>query len=209
VRFLFGFMDALGHASAHVVGSSLGGLIAGFAVAQDPSRVNSLTLVDSAGLGREISFAQRLISLPIVGEIVFRPSLKRIKRMLRMLVRNDQAVTAELTDALYEARTQPGVAHQMLSALRAGVNIFGVRSSVQIPNLRAAGVPTLILWGALDPLLPLAHARSAERTMPGSKLVVIDDVGHWGYLEAPDRFNNVLLEFLDANSRLEAKRPLG
>jgi pimeloyl-ACP methyl ester carboxylesterase len=209
VRFLFGFMDALGHTSAHVVGSSLGGLIAGFAAAHDPSRMKSLTLVDSAGLGREIAFSQRLISLPIVGEIVFRSSLTRVKRLLRMLVRNDQAVTAELTDALYEARAQPGVAHQMLSALRAGVNIFGVRSSVQIPDLRVTGVPTLIVWGALDPLLPLAHARSAERTMPGSKLVVIDNVGHWGYLEAPERFNDVLLEFLDTNSRLEANRPLG
>ena len=209
VRFLFDFTDALGIASAHVVGSSLGGLIGGFAAASDASRIRSLTLVDSAGLGREIALSQRLISLPIVGEIAFRPSVKRVNRMLSMLVRNDEAVTIELADALHESRAQQGVARQMLSALRAGVNVLGVKRSVQIPDLSTAGVPILVIWGEHDPLFPLAHARGAADAIPGATLAVIEGAGHWGYLEAPEQFNNVLLEFLDANSRLETNLPLG
>jgi pimeloyl-ACP methyl ester carboxylesterase len=82
VRFVADFLDAVGHRSAHLVGSSLGGVIAGFTAVREPSHVRSLTLVDSAGLGREIALSQRLLSLPFVGDIAFRPKVHRVRQML-------------------------------------------------------------------------------------------------------------------------------
>ena len=144
VRFLTGFLDAIGHESAHLVGSSLGGLVAGFTAVQQPTRVRSLTLVASAGLGREIALSQRLLSLPIVGEIAFRPSTHGVRRMLRLLMPNRNADAEPLVEELLRARLVSGVSDQMLAVLRAGVNVFGVKRSVQlVPHLAALTVPAL------------------------------------------------------------------
>jgi pimeloyl-ACP methyl ester carboxylesterase len=201
VAFLTGFLDAVGHRSAHVVGSSLGGLLAGFTAFREPARLRSLTLVDCAGLGREIALSQRLLSLPIVGEVVFRPSVGRIRRMLRLLIRDPGGVSEELVQELYRARAQPGVARQMLAVLRSGVNVLGVKRSVQLTtHLGAITMPALVMWGARDSLFPLAHAYRAVAELPNAELRIFEDAGHWSYVECPERFNEALLGFLDGVS---------
>ncbi len=57
-------------------------------------------------------------------------------------------------------------------------------------------MPTLILWGADDPLAPLASAQRFEREIPGSELVVLDGTGHFVVDDAPDRYAEALLRFL-------------
>ena len=195
VRFLSGFLDLVGHRSAHVVGSSLGGVIAAFTAVRSPELVRSLTLVDSAGLGPEIGLSQRLLSLPLVGELVFRPSVQRVRKML---LRNQDAASEELIQALHLDRFQPGVARQMLGVPRAGVNLFGVKRSVQLtPHLPNLQMPVLVVWGRDDPLFPVKHAYRAADAAPNATLRVFDGVGHWVYLEDPEGFNRSLLGFLD------------
>jgi pimeloyl-ACP methyl ester carboxylesterase len=58
-------------------------------------------------------------------------------------------------------------------------------------------MPTLIVWGRRDPLIPARHAGVAQRAMPGSRLEVFDDVGHFPQLAEPVRFAQVLREFID------------
>ena len=60
----------------------------------------------------------------------------------------------------------------------------------------AAHLPTLIVWGRRDDIIPVAHAQAAHEAIPGSRLVILDDVGHFPHLEAPDRFLEVLQDFL-------------
>jgi pimeloyl-ACP methyl ester carboxylesterase len=210
VRFLLGFLDANGVAAAHLVGSSLGGLIVGFTAIQASGRVLSLTLVDSAGLGIEIAFSQRLLSLPLVGEIVFRPSAQRVRSMLRLLLRNGDAVSAELVDALHMARLEPGVSGQMLGVLRAGVNVLGVKQSVQLlPHLGTLTVPTLVIWGDMDPLFPVSHGERAVESIPDSWLRVFPNSGHWCCFEYPERFNAELLSFLGERAAWMARTRVG
>ena len=196
VRFLTSFLDAIGHPAAHLVGSSLGGLIAGFVAVCHPERVRSLTLADTAGLGRRIGLSQRLLSLPLVGEVLFRPSRGGVRRMLRTLIRHWDGETDALVEELYDGRRR-GVVNQMLGVLRAGVNVRGVKRSVQlVPHLPSLRVPVLVLWGRQDPLFPLADAERAVALLPNGRLHVVDDAAHWPYLERSDEFNRVLLEFL-------------
>ncbi|MEZ5167707.1 MAG: alpha/beta fold hydrolase [Acidimicrobiales bacterium] len=60
----------------------------------------------------------------------------------------------------------------------------------------AAHLPTRIVWGADDAIIPVAHARAAHEAIPGSRLEILEGVGHFPHAEAPDAFLDVLLDFL-------------
>ena len=64
-------------------------------------------------------------------------------------------------------------------------------------------MPTLILWGRRDPLIPVEHAAVAHRGMPGSRLEIFDDAGHFPQLEDPARFVRVLLDFIEGTDPAE------
>ena len=198
VRFVTGFLDAVGCSSAHLVGGSLGGFIAGSTAIADPGRVRSLTLVGTAGFGRRIAFSQRVLTLPLIGEAMFRPSRRRVRRMLAMLIREWDADAERLVDELYAVRRQPGVSRRMLGVLRSGINLRGVKRSVRLlPALCGVRTPTLLVWGSHDSLFPIADARSAASVLPDAELLVVEGSAHWPYLEAPETFNPALLRFLD------------
>ena len=61
---------------------------------------------------------------------------------------------------------------------------------------RAAQLPTLIVWGARDPFIPVSHALAAHNAIPGSRLEIFDGVGHYPHCEAPERFVAVLTDFI-------------
>jgi pimeloyl-ACP methyl ester carboxylesterase len=74
---------------------------------------------------------------------------------------------------------------------------------------RAARLPTLIVWGAQDPFIPVSHAVAAHKAIPGSRLEVFDGVGHYPHCEAPERFVEVLVDFIASTkpARLLARSP--
>ena len=197
VRFVTGFLDAVGCASAHLVGGSLGGFMAGATAIAEPGRVRSLTLIGTVGLGRRIAFSQRLLTLPLIGEAMFRPSRRRVRRMLAMLIAEWDADAERLVDELYAVRCQPGVSRRMLEVLRSGINLLGVKRSTRLlPALSGIETPTLLVWGSRDPLFPIEDARRAARVLHDAELLVVEGSGHWPYLEAPETFNQALLGFL-------------
>lgn len=202
VRFVTGFLDAVGCASAHLVGGSLGGFIAGSTAIADPGRVRSLTLIGTAGLGRRIALSQRVLTLPLIGEAMFRPSRRRVRRMLAMLIRGWDADAERLVDELYAVRCQPGVSRRMLEVLRSGIDLRGVKDSVRLlPALCEVKTPTLLVWGSRDPLFPIEDARRAAGVLPAAELLVVEGSGHWPYLEAPETFNQALLGFLGRSGK--------
>ena len=202
VRFVTGFLDAVGCESAHLVGGSLGGFMAGATAIAAPGRVRSLTLIGTAGLGRRIALSQRVLTLPLIGEAMFRPSRRRVRRMLAMLIAEWDADAERLVDELYAVRRQPGVSRRMLEVLRSGIDIRGVKESVRLlPALCDVRTPTLLVWGSHDPLFPIEDARRAAGVLYDAELLVVDGSGHWPYLEAPDTFNRALLAFLTRSEK--------
>lgn len=197
VRWLTGFLDAVGASRAHLLGGSLGGLIAGWTAVLAPERVRSLTLVSAAGLGRELAWSQRLMTLPVIGEIAIHTGPVRYRKSIRSLLGYPDAATDEFLSALFAARAWDGTAAATLAVLRAGVGLGGVRREMLLtPHLPAVRVPTLLMWGRNDPLFPSSHAERAAAAMPGATLRLFDACGHWPYLEKADEFNDALLAFL-------------
>jgi len=71
---------------------------------------------------------------------------------------------------------------------------------------RAAQLPTLIVWGARDPFIPVSHAVAAHEAIPGSRLEIFEGVGHYPHCEAPERFVEVLVDFI-ASTKPARLRP--
>ena len=154
-----------------------------------PRRVRGLVLVDSVGLGREIVRFLRLGSILGVGEYFERPSLKRIKNLLRSTLYDPGCMEDEVVAEMYRYRKRPGAPQELLRLLRTGVNIFGQRPSIlrldRLPSLRA---PLMVLWGRQDQIVPVSHAQAAVARAPNARLHIFDRCGHWPHFEHPAEF---------------------
>jgi pimeloyl-ACP methyl ester carboxylesterase len=92
--------------------------------------------------------------------------------------------------------------------LRSVVEPGGQRVAAADRFYLAEGRPTLILWGKLDTVLPVAHAHAAHAAIPRSMLEVFERARHFPHLDEPDRFARVLLEFLDSTEPAPIDRAL-
>jgi pimeloyl-ACP methyl ester carboxylesterase len=200
-RFLAAFLDTLGIERAAVVGNSLGGLAALRLALSDPPRVTALGLVDSAGLGREISLALRQLTLPGYGELAITWSKTPPGAAVRawgrvpLLFARRQQVPPEWLEEQYRLAQLPGFLEAALIALRAHIDLGGQRE-VLLDRLPRLKMPTLILWGACDRVVPPDQAREAAARLRWGSLELIADCGHLPHVERPDRFAAALDKFL-------------
>jgi pimeloyl-ACP methyl ester carboxylesterase len=199
--FVAAFLDTLGIERAAIVGNSLGGLIALRFARSDPARVSALGLVGSAGLGRTVSPALSLLTLPGYGEATIAlcktPVGARQRawgRAALLFARPWLAPPAWLAEQYRLART-PGFLEATLAALRAQVGPGGQRE-VLLEELPALTMPTLIVWGARDRVFPRRQAEDAAARLKEKHLAFIPDCGHLPHVERPDRFAEVLGRFL-------------
>lgn len=199
VQFIGDFMQVMHIEKASLVGNSLGGgLVLQFAV-NFPQKVAKLVLVDNAGMGRAVIVNFKVVSIPIIGELLSKTSKKGTAGLWRKIVFDPSLVTDELVEQTYQLAILPGASKALLAALRAGISFRGQRASLTRPLLESAAklsVPTLVVWGQQDRIIPVAHAQIAVKTIPGARLQLFDRCGHMPQLEHPDEFNNLVLEFL-------------
>ena len=198
VAYLADFLDALNVPRAALVGNSMGGLLSLGVALEHPERVTRLALVDAAGLGRELAFALRVASLPVVGELMRRGSVFGYARALMREASYEGRITRSvLANAFRGARIAPEASRAELNALRNGVNFRGVRPGyVLLDRLPELQPPLLIVWGAQDKVLPVAHAYAAARRRPDAQVVVLEQCGHWPQLEQAEEFKRVLQAYL-------------
>lgn len=199
VQFINDAMTALNLEKVTLIGLSMGGGLSILYALSFPHKVDKLVLVDSAGLGKEIIFSMRLMSLPFLGELVTKPSRKMAYLFFKPAVLNPSQLKGQFTDIYYELFSLPGAQMAMLKVLRSGCTIFGLKKHVlneTLLNLHKIISPTLILWGRQDAIIPSKQAYYAKKKMPDSKLHIVEQCGHMPNFEKPDEFNQVVLDFL-------------
>ena len=197
VAFVTGLMDTLHIQSAHLLGNSLGGLVGALTAINHPGRVRSLVLENTAGLGREIATFPRLMTVPLVGELLAMPTRGTLRRLMRILLYDPTAISNEFFEALYEDRRVPGNKQALLRMLRAGVDWRGMKPTVRFDDqLADIATPTLLVWGRQDTLFPLAHAERAARLMPNAKLHVFEQCRHWPHMERVAEFSPLVTDFM-------------
>lgn len=205
---------ALGYKRATVVGQSYGGGIAMQFAYQYPERCERLVLVDAGGLGKEVNPLLRLLTLPGSEAVLLvscAPPVRHVvEKIGRLLLRNkleDAAVIPELWRS-YSSLGDVEARRAFLRTLRAVIDPRGQSVSATDKLYLAAGMPTLIIWGEDDRVIPVEHAHAAHAAIAGSWLEIIEGVGHYPHCEAPDRFVEALTEFIESTrpARLKVSR---
>lgn len=201
--FAHDFLRRLGVGRASVVGLSMGGGVSLQFAIQFPERLDRLVLVDSAGLGVGGGFGLRLMSVPLLGELIATRGQASLGIAMRRSVYDPRLVTPPMIDLNHRMNNQPGSRAALLSALRGVATPFGLRAAVHhdiarhLPRMQQ---PTLIVWGRNDPIVPVAHAVAAARAMPRARLEVFERCGHLPPFEHADAFNRLVEEFLDSKA---------
>ena len=199
VQFIDDAMTALNLKKVTLIGLSMGGGLSILYTLRFSHKVEKLVLVDSAGLGKEIIFSVRLMSLPFLGELFTKPSRKMAYLFFKPTVLNSNQLKGQFTDIYYELFSLPGAQMAMLKVLRSGCTIFGLKKNVlneTMMNLHRITSSTLIIWGKQDAMIPLKQAYYAKEKIPDSKLHIVEQCGHMPNFEKPDEFNQVVLDFL-------------
>lgn len=174
-RDAMGLLDHLDVSRAHLIGTSMGGMIAQHLALRDPARVTSLTSINSTtGLAVPREPLPRPVPVPdprppAVWE-EFRPWLVDGLRELSSPRWFDELETARLARAVWEQGVHPaGSLHQLLAVLADGD---------RTARLRRITTPTLVLHGADDPLIDVAGGRATAAAVPEARLVVLRDMAH-------------------------------
>jgi pimeloyl-ACP methyl ester carboxylesterase len=201
---------ALGIERATFVGHSLGGGVAMQLAYQYPQRCERLVLVASGGLGKEVSLLLRAVSLPgseVVMPVLLSGQLHRalgavggLMARLGMTLSGTQKEIWRSYSGLSEVRGRMAFIH----TVRSVIDPLGQRVSAHDRLYLAGEVPTLIIWGTADRIIPVEHAYAAHELMPGSRLVVVEGAGHFLPFEHAAAFLDALVPFLDET---EAARP--
>lgn len=198
-QFIKDFMAALGVERAQIVGHSLGGGIATRLALRQPAAVEKLVLVGSAGLGKEMAMMLRISSLPLLGEMLTRPSLSGSASVAKILVHDPAVMTDDLIEFSYQMSALPEAQGSFLRTLRSNGNFLGQKESLYGINSRGIASitnPVLVVWGRQDQIVPVAHADIAAGGFPNARLHIFDNCGHCPMLECAADFNRLLLDFL-------------
>lgn len=195
LRFLRGFLDVQEIAQAVVIGNSLGGFLALQMALAYPQRVAALVLVAAAGLGPEIGWVLKLQGLPILGDLVTIPNRRLVRLAVRSIFYDQSKATPKIVEEHYQHFCRPGARQAYLAVIRNGIGRRGQRS-VLLDRLPQIHMPTLIVWGAEDRLLPVRQAHAAAARLPHSRMQILPECGHCPQMEKPEEFNRLVLDFL-------------
>lgn len=190
-------LEALDVERATFVGHSLGGGVVMQFAYQFPQYVERMVLVSSGGLGREVSALIRAAALPgaelvlgLVGSVakVASPALSAVG-----VDKNSER--GELVHRI------AGLTHSdrraaFVRVVRAVASPAGQRVNAGDRLYLAADVPTLVVWGARDRIIPVEHAHSTAAAVPGSRLEIFDESGHFPHADDPQRFTSLLQGFV-------------
>jgi pimeloyl-ACP methyl ester carboxylesterase len=194
ISALTGVADRLGLQTAHWVGHSYGGGLVATLAGRYPHRVQSLTLIASTApdyADRRRGFAgRRIVAAPFVHLVALRPRF--VRRALERSMFDESPIDDALISAYLERLRVEG-------AVDAFVGLTGPQAAPGKEwdvDLGTIEIPTLILWGEQDALIPVSEAREASELMPEATFVSIPECGHLVMEEQPETVVREIVGFL-------------
>lgn len=194
-KHILDFMDALCLECVYLVGNSMGGRVSLGIAASRPDRVKKMVLLGSAGL-RLARPSKDVLEIPN-----FRPSKGTMRKMLEYIYYDKSIVTEEMLEQRYQMSLLPGADQALKSFMKGFVeadgslHLWDMESS--LPKIK---LPTLLLWGKGDRLVPVSLGEKMSKILPNARLVVIDKCGHSVQIEHPQKFNDLVINFFSSTS---------
>ncbi|MFC1416080.1 alpha/beta fold hydrolase [Streptacidiphilus cavernicola] len=187
-----GFLDAVGASGpVHAVGNSLGGAVAMRLAADRPERVRSLLLANSAGFGQEVTIALRVLAIRPLGGLLLRPSRTGAARTTRAIFHDRSFATPERIELALALAGRPAHNRTLLEVARDLGGFRGVSEpwrTALLAELAGLDLPTLVVWGDRDLILPAAHLDAARAALPRAESHLFTDTGHMPQIERADAF---------------------
>lgn len=195
-------LDRLDIDRTTLVGHSLGGGISLEFCYLFPERVERLVLVGTGGLGREVSPVLRSATLPLaelVLPVLASPVVRGGAQSFGRLMARLGVKSSHDIDQAWQGFTSLSDAESrraFLATTRAVMDPGGQSVSARDFLADLAGIPTLVVWGTRDMVIPAQHAERARELIPGARIELFEGAGHFPHLEEPDRFAAVLNDFV-------------
>lgn len=190
------FMDTLKIKSAVLIGNSMGGAISMKVALQFPDKVEKLVLVDSAGV------SEGIVMFGVLGKNISTNSLSKtlnylfmnehtIKSIVKSLYVQKNLKTDEVAEGYVKPFRTPGIEDAFAQMVKGFVEDDDLPK--RIPEII---IPTLIVWGENDTIIPVSAAKKFNELIKGSKLIIYPEAGHMPMEEHPAEFNKAISEFI-------------
>ena len=200
-EFVRDFIKTLGIERAHIIGHSLGGAVSAHFAIRQPEMVETLTLISSAGLGKQADIGTRLLTLPMLGEKMMRLNRSGVETFFKNFVYDQSLIDDHLIDLQLTMALQPSAKTAVFKTLRAMSNLLGQKKSMYnfiLDGLTTFAKSLFILWGRDDPVVPVSHGQALMQRKPNARLKIFEKCKHLPMLEHTQEFNETLADWLTA-----------
>jgi pimeloyl-ACP methyl ester carboxylesterase len=195
-------LDELGVSRATIIGQSLGGGVAMQFVYQHPDLCERLVLISSGGLGPDVGWTLRMLSAPgaelILPVIAPRPVLTAGNKLRSWFstagIQSPRG--AEMWSA-YSSLADSETRQAFLRTLRSVVDHRGQAVSALNRLHLTSDLPTMVIWGDQDRIIPVEHGYALHEAREGSRLEVLEGVGHFPHVERPGDVADLIDDFID------------
>jgi len=185
-NFIASFLTKLGIKTTTIMGSSLGGQIAVEYASQHPSTVEKLILVSPAG-----AMKQSTPALDAYIMAALYPDPESAKTAFSMMTGNNKEIDSITVDSFVRRMQMPNAKFAFMST------ILGLKNAPEISQkLEILEIPTLVVWGELDPVIPVKYAEYFVKKIRDCRFYQMEDCGHTPYVESPTEFTKIVLDFL-------------
>ncbi len=184
--FLDKFLHTLGIKRTHIIGSSIGGQIIAEYTSKNQNVIENLVLVSPSGIMKH--------STPALDAYVMAalyPNLEGAKNAFEMMVGSTRVIKQKIIEDFVKRMKLPNAKMAFMSTLLGMKNAGSITKS-----LKKISVPTLIIWGADDPVIPVKYADDFVSSIQGSRFYMMDNCGHTPYVDDPKRFSKLVIDFL-------------
>ncbi len=185
-KTVLGFLEALSFKDVNLVGTSLGGeIVADCAATQNPL-IRKVVMVSPAGVMKRSTPALDAYTMAALY-----PNHETVRLAYQMMTGEKREVSDQSVENFISSMTRPNTKMAFLSTL------LGMKNSPPITEkLGLINIPTLLIWGSEDKIIPIEYSKDFVSTIPYCKFVIMNGCGHIPYEEKPIEFSNIILDFL-------------
>lgn len=178
---------AINDGKTSIVGHSLGGYIAAEVTIENKNLVERLVLIDSSGMLKKLT--------PLLEEYLMAtidPTKEKVRKVFEQMVAVPTRIPSKLVEGFIARINLPNAKYAFKSTLENSANTqIGLGRLKLIEN-----IPTLILWGIKDKVIPTKHSKLFKEAIMNSRIEIIQDAGHTPFAEKPDQVCEILRNFL-------------
>lgn len=198
------YLDAKGIEKVHLAGESLGGWISGWLAIHHPNRVRSLQLIAAGGTRANPKVMKRIKESTT--RAVKEDDIELTRKRLHLLMHDPaKDVSEELVQVRHRIYHEPDFVANVHNLLCLQEMEIRQRNLLRPEDLARISAPTLVIWGRENPFGDVPEAEEMHRAIPGSRLELFENCGHWPQHECAERYNPLSIEFLRKHSRPRMK----